>query len=271
LRGVEPEVAEAVERAARLLAGASPSAELHNRCPGGLSRAAEVFRVLRALRNLHGITGGPDAAAKWVAENKGGTKPESIWELNLGMDANWKARVAEAEHLRQQIEASFVRYFSAFEVLVCPCALMLPFDKEIRYPSRYNPSAPSPSCGGSTADGPAVELDDYIEWMLPCTLISLTGLPAMSVPVGFSSSGLPLGVQLVGKPGGEAGLLAAGALLERAAAAAAPGAAAAAAATPGAMHAPPVDPRRTADGAAHCPGRWDGPRTAAEAARHHGL
>jgi aspartyl-tRNA(Asn)/glutamyl-tRNA(Gln) amidotransferase subunit A len=39
---------------------------------------------------------------------------------------------------------------------------------------------------------------------------NLTGLPALSVPCGFTASGLPIGLQLVGRPFGEADLLAAG-------------------------------------------------------------
>ena len=58
---------------------------------------------------------------------------------------------------------------------------------------------------------------DYIEWMLPCSALSLTGLPCLAMPAGCTRDGrLPLGVQLVGRHGGEASLLAAAALLQRA-------------------------------------------------------
>jgi amidase len=40
-----------------------------------------------------------------------------------------------------------------------------------------------------------------------CTRWTLAGAPAMSLPVGFGPSGLPLGVQLVGAPGGDDALL----------------------------------------------------------------
>ena len=43
-----------------------------------------------------------------------------------------------------------------------------------------------------------------------------TGQPAVSVPAGFTEDGLPLAVQLVGKPWGEAGLLATAAWCEAA-------------------------------------------------------
>jgi aspartyl-tRNA(Asn)/glutamyl-tRNA(Gln) amidotransferase subunit A len=44
---------------------------------------------------------------------------------------------------------------------------------------------------------------------------NLTGLPALSVPYGFSSEQLPIGIQLVGKWLDEATLLRLGAMLER--------------------------------------------------------
>jgi amidase len=44
---------------------------------------------------------------------------------------------------------------------------------------------------------------------------NVSGLPAISLPVGQTEAGLPMGVQLVGRPGGEHTLLAIGAQLER--------------------------------------------------------
>jgi len=44
---------------------------------------------------------------------------------------------------------------------------------------------------------------------------NLAGWPAMTVPAGLAPDGLPLGVQLVAPPGGEARLLALAGVLER--------------------------------------------------------
>ena len=44
--------------------------------------------------------------------------------------------------------------------------------------------------------------------------ITLTACPALSLPAGFSADGRPIGLQMVGRPHDEAGLLAAAALLE---------------------------------------------------------
>ncbi|MCB1458674.1 MAG: amidase [Nitratireductor sp.] len=49
---------------------------------------------------------------------------------------------------------------------------------------------------------------DYVDWLRFSFLATATGLPALVVPVGFTASGMPVGVQLVGRPRGEARLLA---------------------------------------------------------------
>ena len=85
-----------------------------------------------------------------------------------------------------------------------------PFDAALRYPTGLVPPE------GKVAPPP---FRKYSEWMLPCTLVSLAGLPAISVPVTLTSAdgrNLPIGVQLVGAPGSETELLVAAALLERA-------------------------------------------------------
>jgi amidase len=47
----------------------------------------------------------------------------------------------------------------------------------------------------------------YTEWMRSCSRVTVTGLPALSVPCGFTERGLPIGMQLVGRGRGERQLL----------------------------------------------------------------
>jgi amidase len=51
------------------------------------------------------------------------------------------------------------------------------------------------------------KLHTYLDWMKSCYLISATGLPALSVPCGFTPDGLPVGLQLIGRHQDERGVL----------------------------------------------------------------
>lgn len=186
------------------------------------------------------------------------------------------AALSEAEHKRQELEATVSRFLEEHEIFVCPATLLPPFELGIRYPSTcadHRPTTPGvhtngcrlptnwrPTAGRYTPPGEAgIELADYTEWMLCCSAISLTGLPCASVPAGFTASGLPIGVQLVGRMGDEARLLAAAALLEEAL---------------GVWRTVPMEPRdklKEAGEPDSSSGRatyWGGPRTDKEAAAH---
>jgi aspartyl-tRNA(Asn)/glutamyl-tRNA(Gln) amidotransferase subunit A len=77
----------------------------------------------------------------------------------------------------------------------------------------------------STGGGPAPHLGLHRsigaqqKWTTPSmgTLASVTGAPALALPCGFSRSGLPLGMQIVGRPFDDAALLAVGHAYEQAA------------------------------------------------------
>ena len=56
--------------------------------------------------------------------------------------------------------------------------------------------------------------DNYVTWLALSFAITLTSCPAISVPCGMTTSGLPVGLQIVGPPRGEAQVLAAAALFE---------------------------------------------------------
>jgi len=209
-----------VRRAATLLAHAAHRAPLTEACIPGLAHAAATFRTLRAVRLQEGVAGGPQTTDAFLAAHGASTKPEILWELELARQPGFTAALTQAEHTRQSLEASAVRFLQEYDVFVCPCTLMAPFAAALRYPTRRRVGrAEPPAGGGKAADTRDEELmfADYIEWMLPCSALSLTGLPCLAMPAGCTRDGrLHVGVQLVGRHGGEASLLAAAALLQRA-------------------------------------------------------
>jgi amidase len=77
---------------------------------------------------------------------------------------------------------------------------VLPFDVTTRYPT-------------TIAD---VKMENYIAWMKSAYYISTVGNPAMSVPCSFSSSGLPIGIQIVGRHHAEWSVLELGYAFEQA-------------------------------------------------------
>ncbi|CAD5964234.1 Putative amidase [Planktothrix tepida] len=89
-------------------------------------------------------------------------------------------------------------------------ASLSPFDV-IVLPTYMHPAI---SVGEYAQLSPEETLQRIIEWIAPCPAFNVSGQPAIAIPTGFTSAGLPLGVQLVGKPATEATLIALAAQLE---------------------------------------------------------
>ena len=83
------------------------------------------------------------------------------------------------------------RFLEGYDVLALPVTGIAPGPVEVEYPPMV--------------DG--VKMGDYVEWLRFSFLATTTGLPSLSMPAGFTSEGLPVGVQLIGPPRGEARLL----------------------------------------------------------------
>jgi len=63
---------------------------------------------------------------------------------------------------------------------------------------------------------PAKIFDKIAYWVTPCPPFNATGQPAIAIPAGFTPKGLPIGVQLVGRPADEVTLIALAAQIEAA-------------------------------------------------------
>ena len=103
-----------------------------------------------------------------------------------------------AEEARTRIWRIFRDLFEKFDHLLTPCMAVPPFAVEQNYPE--------------TVAGRKMET--YVDWLAPTFVLSLTGLPVASVPCGLDPDGLPVGLQIVGKPQGEESVLALAARLQ---------------------------------------------------------
>lgn len=113
-------------------------------------------------------------------------KPELVWEIEhaatLTAAAVHRAAVVRAEWYRV-----VVALFERFDVLVAPATQVHPFPVEVTWPREI---------AGRT-------MDTYHRWMETVAPWSMAGVPALGMPAGFTPGGLPVGVQLIGPPGGD--------------------------------------------------------------------
>lgn len=63
---------------------------------------------------------------------------------------------------------------------------------------------------------PSQVLENVINWVAPCPPFNASGQPALAVPTGFDPHGVPIGVQLVGRPADELTLFSLAAQIEQA-------------------------------------------------------
>lgn len=192
LMGLTPvarEVAEVCERAVARFA--EIGARVEERAPD-LRAARDIFRVLRANQLVGDL-------APIIDANRERVRKEVVWNMELGRKAS-AGDVAEAERRRGELHARAAAFFGEFDLLVTPAAIVPPFDVRIR--------------ALDEVDG--VKLDNYYEWYAIAYAITLTSLPALALPCGFTASGLPVALQVVGPPRGEARVLAAAHLMEQA-------------------------------------------------------
>jgi amidase len=109
-----------------------------------------------------------------------------------------------AEYLRavsqmQIVARQIVAFFDTVDVLVLPVYLHSPI-----------------RVGEWAALSSEEAFENIIRWVAPCPAANATGQPAIALPVGFDSNGLPISVQLVGKPAAEATLISLAAQIEAA-------------------------------------------------------
>jgi len=116
--------------------------------------------------------------------------PEIIGNIERGLNIT-PPQIFEAERIRIELFKKILDFFETHDFLICPAASIAPFPVDQRYVTEI--------------DGKPCET--YIDWFSITFALTMTACPTISVPCGFTSKGLPVGVQIMGKPRGEAALL----------------------------------------------------------------
>lgn len=123
-------------------------------------------------------------------------QPMNRWLLERTVSAGEYLR---AVNQMQVISRRIVGFFQNFDVLVLPTYMH------------------SPIRVGEWADLSCEEtLANIVNWIAPCPPFNASGQPAIALPAGLDSNGLPVGIQIIGRPAAEATLIALAAQMEAA-------------------------------------------------------
>jgi amidase len=155
-----------------------------------LREAHECFHVLRAFDFAV-------SKAALLRSKRDMLKPEVIWNIEEGLKLTVE-QITRAEAQRVAMTNRTLEFFGTYDLLLAPATIVAPFPVENRYVAE---------CAGR-------KFDNYVEWLGIVYAITLVCCPALSLPCGFTASGLPVGLQMVAAPRGEAQLLAGAKLLE---------------------------------------------------------
>lgn len=184
---VDREVRETMEKVAKKLAADGVAVEQTH---PDLNGAAANFLTLRGAVYIARV-------APLLAQYRDVLKPEVVENAEFGLGLKLSDVVA-AEIAQGEIIRRAAAFFEQYDALICPATLCPPFDVNWRYPESW--------------DG--VAFDGYMGWLVLTCAVTMTACPVMAMPGGFTAGGLPVGLQVIGKPRGEAALFSLAAYLE---------------------------------------------------------
>jgi amidase len=178
---VDPEVAALVEAAAKKLEASGVVVE---QAHPDMREAMQCFQTLRALGFAIGMRG-------LLQEHRDKLKPEVVWNIEKGLALSGED-IAKAESMRATLFHRMQDFLQHYDALLCPATIVPPFPVEDRHVK---------ACNGVT-------FETYVDWLLIAAVATLCACPAISIPCGFTQSGLPVGLQIIGANRMESKLLA---------------------------------------------------------------
>jgi len=117
-------------------------------------------------------------------------KDSVVWNIEQGHKLTGP-QLGRVEIKRGELYQRVREFMQTREFLICPVNQVPPFDVDCRWVQDIN----------------GVKMKTYVDWMKSCYYITVTGLPAISVPCGFTPQGLPVGIQIVGRHNDDFGVL----------------------------------------------------------------
>jgi amidase len=187
---VDGEVAQVAEAATRVFR--SLGAKVASAC----CDFSEVNDIVLGTRGLAMVANHADKLSTWREQMQKGL----VWNIEQGLKLSPEA-IGRAEALRTTLWHRVRAFMETRELLILPTVAVPPFPVEQPYPTHIN----------------GKPLDNYTQWFFLTYGITVTGLPVISVPCGFTKGGLPVGLQIVGRRRQEAMVLRAAAAFEAAA------------------------------------------------------